>query len=210
MDDLDRFEELVIQALSNVDDSYYSTTYRNIDAFRGAFGHRLGEHTENDFHKYGERVFCYEFYHQLRLLIDDERNNRNAEFLNGASLQGEVAKMQIAELANFLGVEQLDAEYIPDFLMHSPGNANFHPFVMEVKANDRITWKSVRNDLVKLNQFIDRYRYARGIFILINAQPHYLNDLLHEHWHRFTALRWHRKIRIISKRGQHEQPELLN
>jgi len=58
MEELDLFEELVIQSLDAVENSYYQTTYHNIQTFRQAFANRLGRIDNNNFERYGERVFC--------------------------------------------------------------------------------------------------------------------------------------------------------
>lgn len=209
MNELDRFEQLIYAALSNVDESYYSTTYRNVDNFRMAFGIRRGEFVGNDFAKFGERVFCYEFYHQLRLLLDNERNY-TPNFLENAKLQGEVDKMRVLDLIERFGLRPLDHEYIPDFLMHTPGNANFHPYVIEVKADNRIQLKSVYHDLQKIDQFITRYNYRRGMFILINSDPEYLAGIINDNIGEFRRLEGYDRIKIVCKRNQSFDHVIVN
>lgn len=179
MEELTQFENLLIEALANVHQSYYSTTYHNIQSFRAALQHRVGRFDGDNFERYGERVFCYEFYHQLRILIDSERE-KNPEFLKDTLLQGEVEKMQIMELVDSLGLENMDGEYSPDFLMHSPGNAKSHPFVIEVKCESDISSNKVLNDINKLIQFITKFKYERGVFISVNCSPKRIQKIIEE------------------------------
>ena len=64
MDELNQFEQIILTALMNVEQSYYQTTYQNIQNFKNALKHRVGRVIKNDFERYGERVFCYELYHR--------------------------------------------------------------------------------------------------------------------------------------------------
>ncbi|MDO8316672.1 MAG: hypothetical protein Q7T12_04035 [Flavobacterium sp.] len=57
MEELNIFENLIIRALSNVDQSYYQTTYNNIQNFRNALAYRNGRFFNNDFERFGEREY---------------------------------------------------------------------------------------------------------------------------------------------------------
>jgi hypothetical protein len=201
MNDLDYFLTLINRALVNVNQSYYHTTYTNVVAFRAALQHRLGMFNGEDFERNGERVFCYEFYHQLSMQIYRTRR-RNAGFLAGTILQGEVEKMHIIQLIDALGLENMDGEYCPDFLMHSPGNAASHPYVIEVKCEHDISQRKVLNDLKKLNQFIIHYRYERGLFISINSDDDRLADILNNLAGEIETLEGRGQIKVINKRSQ--------
>lgn len=201
MDELEIFENLVLNALSAIDNSYYLTTYYNIQNFRNALQYRVGILRGNDFDRYGERVFCYEFYHQLRKLIDREREG-NPEFLQGSLLQGEVEKMQIIELIDRFGLNRLSGEYAPDFLMHTPGNANHHPFVIEVKCENDVTPNKVLLDLRKLNEFVTRYNYLRAIFLTTNTTFEYIENLLRGLNNQILALEGRNRIKVICKTNQ--------
>lgn len=201
MNELERFKDLIFLALSNVDESYYRTTYNNIENFKMAFFHRMGRIRGNNFERYGERVFCYEFYHQLRKLIDNERV-ANVNFLNEAKLQAEVQKMQIMELEQSLGLNPMSGEFAPDFLMHSPGNANSHPCVIEVKCEHDISSRKVFGDLLKLNEFIIKYNYLCGIFLSVNTSNEYINTLLEELEPKIQGLQGRGRIIVINKQEQ--------
>ncbi|MRX41326.1 hypothetical protein GJU43_18720 [Flavobacterium sp. LC2016-23] len=201
MDELNIFENLIIIALSNVNQSYYQTTYNNIQNFRRALEYRNGRFFNNDFERFGERVFCYEFYHQLRILIDNERIN-NPLFLDGALLQAEVEKMQIIELVERFGLRILRGRMSPDFLMHTPGNANFHPYVIEVKCEHELSSRKLLFDLEKIDQFITRYNYQRGIFLAINVNNELIQTRIDEIQERINELEGRNRIKIISKTTQ--------
>jgi hypothetical protein len=204
MEELDLFEELVIQSLDAVENSYYQTTYHNIQTFRQAFANRLGRIDNNNFERYGERVFCYEFYHQLRILIDNVRQN-NLTFLEGTKLQAEVHKMQILELNQKLGLNPLSGEFAPDFLMHSPGNANSHPFAIEVKCEHNLSAEKIFKDLEKLNEFTMSYNYDRGLFIAINVDNNLIQERINSLQPRINTLQGRNRIKIISKENQQAQ-----
>lgn len=205
MEELNEFEQIILTALGTVHQSYYQTTYKNIEAFRNAFQNRTGKIVKGDFYRYGERVFCYELYHQLRILIDKSKQT-NENFLNGAILQGEVEKMQIIELIETLELHPMDGEYAPDFLMHSPGNANSHPFVIEVKCEHDISRAKILADLKKINQFITRYNYQRGVLITTNSQPDYIEAKISELNENIQQLGGRDRIKVVCKPNQNVEP----
>jgi hypothetical protein len=206
MDELDRFEQLVIDALARVHQSYYSTVYNNVESFKAALYGRQGKFVDDDFERYGERVFCYEFYHQLRLLIDAERKEDerkgNPHLLSGTQLQGEVEKWQILGLLERFGLERLSKEFVPDFLMHSPGNVTSHPFVIEVKCINNLTANAMLYDLEKINEFLSSYNYQRGLFISINSDYGYLKDIIGSITHKIGRLTARDRIKVICKHDQ--------
>ena len=209
MNELDIFELLVVDALGNVHQSYYETVYRNIDSFRAALSSRQGRFAENDFFRYGERVFCYEFYHQLRVLIDNYRTE-HTKFLSGAELQGEVEKMQILGLIERFQLASLSREFVPDFLMHSPGNAELHPFVLEVKCISELSSYAIFHDLEKLDEFITRYRYQRGLFISVNSQFPEFNETIGKLRPEIDGLAGRNRIKILQKTNQNTDCNIIS
>jgi hypothetical protein len=207
MEELIRFEELLLSSLSNIDDSYYRTTYENIHAFREELVWRRGILNENSFDRFGERVFCYELYHQLRILIDIERKH-NPSFLEGTNLQGEVQKWLVHGLNARLGLEDLSKEFVPDFLMHSPGEASRHVAVIEVKCYDRLTTEEVLYDLNKLDEFIRNYYYERGFFISVNMEFDSFIQLMHHINNQISTLS--DSIKIICKTNSKVEAQYYN
>lgn len=166
--DYHRFRELLLQALQAIDDSYYRTTFDlgifNQNVIPKGY-YRFGDQV----HRFGERILCYELYHQLRILLEQEQANQ-PQFFPGYLLQGELRKHQVDQLLGNLGLDPLTQNYIPDILFHVPttgGNA----FVIEVKVTPFITRKELIPDINKLIQFVDRYHYEQGIFICLNNSP---------------------------------------
>lgn len=99
-----------------------------------------------------ERVFCYELYHQLRMVLGNDYP---------FSLHGELDKSGHISFPRVL-------QGIPDFLVHQPGTHKGNMVIMEVKGI--FNSKNIILDLKKINGFISHpeinYRY--GVFILYN------------------------------------------
>jgi len=124
--------------------------------------------------RYHERVFCYELYHQLRMLMDASTNR-----FGGVFLQAELRKDRIGRaVEQFLQVRALDKEYLPDFLLHSPGNAEQQYVVIEVKCDPNLSFAGMKKDLKKIQQFIERYRYQLGIFLTVNTSAAEMEGIL--------------------------------
>lgn len=98
-----------------------------------------------------ERVYCYELYHQMRLLWPP-----GCRFL----LNGEVDKSAHPKLG------ALGAAYAkPDFLVHNPGRMEGNHAIIEVKSAqaDR---EGIRKDLRTLSVFVRRVGYQRAIYLI--------------------------------------------
>jgi hypothetical protein len=172
--DLDSFEKLFIKVLNDIkDDKYYRTTYEFVEHLSHFLSDKYKDDSGN-FIKYGERIFCYELYHQLRNKIEGKDN----DFLGGAKIQGEVKKKHLVEFGSFLQKIPLEYEYTPDFLVHTPGSAGYHAFIIEVKCMPWVDELEIWFDLAKINEFIERYHYQRGIFLSVNASLEHLKNLL--------------------------------
>ena len=96
-----------------------------------------------------ERVYCYELYHQLRIILE----NRRFRY----TLHGEVDKRCH---------EIIRKGYIPDFIVHIPGEME-NLVVIEVKPlRNRI---KLKYDINKLKYFIDKAEYYRGIMLVFGS-----------------------------------------
>jgi|688.fasta_scaffold543347_1 hypothetical protein len=128
---------------------------------------------------YGERTYCYELYHHLRMLMDSYysvHNIRNPQ----VRLQAELHKRIIPKLdAEQAGVQPLSGNYYPDFLLHAPDRGDFskQSVVVEVKANPSISSRDICKDLKKLEEFINSYHYEQGIFLAINVNLERIKQL---------------------------------
>ena len=104
---------------------------------------------------YRERVYCYELYHQMRLLWPSD-----CQFL----LNGELDKSAHPILGE-LGV----ASSKPDLLVHRPGSMSHNHAIIEVKK--ATTPKhSIRKDLSTLDLFIRKAHYQRAIYLFFGNE----------------------------------------
>jgi hypothetical protein len=103
---------------------------------------------------YRERVYCYELYHQMRLLWPPE----SRFFLNG-----EVDKMghHYLKAAGLKGLK-------PDFLVHIPGDWGGNHIVMEVKPST-VKKVGLAKDLKSLDDFVQKGDYGRAILLLFGT-----------------------------------------
>ncbi len=112
------FEQVILTALDNIADDYYKveTTYNPDGIVR-------------------ERVFCYELYHQMRLL----------EFNPKYKLHAEIDKSGHNEF------DRLDKKN-PDFIFHIPGSFDNESVIVEVKG--KIDGSNITKDFETLRIFI--------------------------------------------------------
>jgi hypothetical protein len=104
---------------------------------------------------YRERVYCYELYHQMRLLWPANTLYR---------LNGELDKAAHPILRT------LNADHAkPDLLVNQPGNMNHNHAVIEVKRSPANT-DGIRKDLNTLCLFINKVRYQRAIYIVFGHE----------------------------------------
>lgn len=102
-----------------------------------------------------ERAFCYELYHQMRLLQDTPSDG-----FDGFTIHGEIDKRGHRLFAP-------GDQKNPDFVFHVPGTMSNNLLAMEVKT--RINIKGVTKDFVTLRTLLNgKYQYKYGVFLLIN------------------------------------------
>ena len=136
---IESFVEMIKGSLDNVGDEYYkiTTTYESSGIVR-------------------ERVFCYELYHQMRL-VQSERG------LNDVQIHGEIDK-------NGHIAFDRNARKNPDFVFHVPGMMEGNAIVVEVKGKLEGTYQDgICKDIGTLSKFTDnRYYYRLGVLIIYN------------------------------------------
>jgi len=95
-------------------------------------------------------------------------------------LQAELRKAQVSdEITQLFGVNSTtDGVYYPDFLIHEPGTYENQDLIIEVKANPKLSTTDMLNDIKKIDQFINRYNYKKGIFLAINVNKERYNQLM--------------------------------
>jgi len=156
------FLDLFYKVLDKVEELYYGIDQRNNSILA----------------RYDERVFCYELYHQIRSLMD-KYVAKNPGPTSSIRFQGELRKKRIgANAAKLFDVTALDNKYVPDFLLHSPGDFDYQSLIIEVKSARNITFGPIKKDLMKIQEFITRYRYQMGIFLIVNNSADRIRRLL--------------------------------
>ena len=131
--DFQQFSKCLMKAIQNIDAHYFQLPV-----------------AKNDELIYRERVYCYELYHQLRLLLEDDFPYK---------LDGELDKR---------GHAIISGGKKPDFVIHVPGEMGQNLVVIEVKT--LVAVKSdinkLRNDFEKLGRFISEAKYYRAIMLI--------------------------------------------
>lgn len=138
MDNMDRFKSLIKEALTKISIKYFQQPTIEKDRF-----------------KYGERVFCYELYHQLRCL---------QEKFYGLEISGEAvkSKFQSTDLTN---------NKIPDILIHNFGHHDNNEVIIEVKTDIDSFTNGIDKDFEILNTFTHEqsvFKYKLGISLVVN------------------------------------------
>lgn len=116
--------------------------------------------------KMQERVFCYEFYHQFRRIME---NNSMYENL---TLTAEIEKCYAEECDN-------KARKYPDFVLHEgQDNINQQEFVIEVKTKAGVNKDNMCTDICKLIQCEEQLKYKYGVFIGVNMSVQDIERIL--------------------------------
>jgi len=130
-EDIDEIIDFISKAYSNVGEDYLhpKSASGNINA--------------------QERIFSYEFYHQMRKL----QETNYYKFLKESTLiiEGERIKR--------------DIEKQPDFIIHKPGTNESNYLVIEIKKI-KSSFYSIAHDLTKLNEYINEKKYKYGISLI--------------------------------------------
>lgn len=134
MREFSNFVECLKKATGNIEQKFF---YFPIDGLKSPI--------------FRERVYCYELYHQLRLIW-----NKDSQF----SINGEVDKA-----GHPLMISPYLSNAKPDFLVHIPGNMEGNFVVIEVKP---ISAKKngIKKDLKTLSAFLDYGNYKYAIFLI--------------------------------------------
>ncbi len=150
MDNISYYINIIKSALNNIEQYYYKikTLYSKEGIVR-------------------ERVFCYELYHQIRL-IDNRKD---------LSIHGEIDKRGHDGFSK-------DDRKNPDFIFHIPETFDKNTIVMEVKGSLNgsikkseeegklsLNYEGIYKDLNTLQIFINEYYYKEGVFVLYNHTP---------------------------------------
>lgn len=153
--------ELVKEALDRVEEQYFVTPIIN--------GHIM----------HSERIFAYEFYHQLRVVFDKGNENSTFEFGKGHQISGEFRKgFEInGEFRKERGAFNNRDNFrtmIPDLVIHHSDTTASNALAMEIKSSPRVTRLGIFHDLSKLEmltrQGTDQFNFQLGIMLIINKE----------------------------------------
>lgn len=103
---------------------------------------------------YRERVYCYELYHQVRLLWPSPKDWRY--FLGG----------EVDKRGHEIMKDKEADQSIPDLLVHVPGRMDDNLVIVEVKKADGLDLDNVTKDLNKLAKFVADVDYVLGIYLV--------------------------------------------
>ena len=136
---VESFVEMITGSLDNVGDEYYkiTTIYESSGIVR-------------------DRVFCYELYHQMRLV-------QSARGLTDVQIHGEIDK------SGHIAFDR-NARKNPDFVFHIPGMMQGNAIVVEVKGKIEGNYQEgVYKDIVTLSKFTNnKHYYHSGVLIIYN------------------------------------------
>jgi hypothetical protein len=82
------------------------------------------------------------------------------------------------EDANRYEVWPLQARRMPDFLFHTPGNFDNQIAAIEVKISSGLSRANLAEDLRKLTELRQKYKYELAIFHCVNTDAEKLRQLL--------------------------------
>ena len=109
-----------------------------------------------------ERVFCYEFYHQFRKIMEQDKK------YDGLVFNAEIRKDIVEEYS------RKKYKY-PDFVLHGGQNClTRQELVIEVKTKDGLNKKNLKEDIEKLCYFTSNIKdhwlghFNAGVFIVVN------------------------------------------
>lgn len=143
-DQFSRFCDLLSESTSRITVEYFKLPIVDLN--------RNGENFKKAF-VYRERVYCYELYHQLRTLL-----NNQFKFM----ICGEVDKTNHPIISKKIG------DIIPDLLVHTPGEFGKYSnlVVIEVKSTQKKPNKLIE-DFNKIKQMLDiENGYHKGIMLV--------------------------------------------
>lgn len=117
---------------------------------------------------YRERVYCYELYHQMRCL--QEQNSQAYNFV----INGEIDKR---------GHRLITEKFNPDFVMHDPGSMENNTCVVEVKTRSNSKYEihtvGLRKDLKTITCMLHCYGYHFGALIYVGVSEEKATSLLY-------------------------------
>jgi len=171
--DFDYFVEQFKKAITMIDEKYISVSMYQLPGKR-----------------YRERVYCYELYHQLRKLLDDDY-----EYM----LDGELDKKAHPIIEKNIGAK------IPDFVVHYRSYMEHNLVIIEVKSikNIKDNISNLEKDVDKIIDFIEEAEYNYGIILIYSNGFDHLTDNIVKAFKKKTE-EYSKKIFLL----WHPEPEV--
>lgn len=170
--DFDLFLNCLEEACEKIDSSYFKLNVASSDS---------------EEQKDRERVYCYEFYHQLRCILGESSPYK---------LNGEVDKDGHPIIHEALGAKK------PDFIVHVPGGMDKNLVVVEVKSVTRAKkdFSKLKKDLETLEGFLDKANYKNAIMLIYGDVDDKLLQKIKEEFKKYETekgkqmlLIWHQE-----------------
>ena len=145
---MDSLNQILRQATSSIEEMYFRLRIDGGDPI------------------YRERVYCYELYHQMRLIWPDD----SCYYING-----EIDKAAHPILRK-LGADRAK----PDFLIHCPGYMEGNYAIIEVKHTEAQR-QGILKDIETLSLFINKVGYKRAIYLFYGyIEPDIISERVEE------------------------------
>lgn len=127
-----------------------------------------------------ERVFCYEFYHQLRVVLGNDQK---------LTLNGEIDKRGHTDFKE-------EDRKNPDFVFHIPGGHDGNTLILEVKG--KLDIDDIIKDFDTITTFVSSYNYQAGVFFLYNHTLEELLEKFNSKFDKFVKSECSEKIFVIT------------
>jgi hypothetical protein len=130
------FEKALLSATEMIEEKYFLTKITQANG---------GEKSV-----YRERIYCYELYHQIKVVCKDVHMNIFAEYdKSGSSFYAGTSLSRVK----------------PDFLLHHPGNTKNNHIAMEVKSS-AARRSDLQKDIEKLIKLTDDHGFKFGVYLI--------------------------------------------
>lgn len=143
-----------------------------------------------------ERVYCYELYHFIRVAMYSYERQHGS--LGNVFLHAEFVKVVIDDQeATQLGIIPLEGRRSPDFIFHEAATTAHQIAAMEVKANPRLPYEDCIDDLDRLSNLRQNYRFQLVIFHCVNVDIERISQ--HIERARRDGIQLDAKILVLAK-----------
>lgn len=148
--------------------------------------------------RHPERLFTYELYHQLRIIIEKEKKNNSFydEFFVDAEIYKRIeratySKEDVTEKKYKETKSELDNDKVfPDLVIHTNQKSrktNGQFLILECKTQtENLNQDAFNNDFFKLNEYISLLNFQFSVYLIINKSENdirnYLNTYKKSYW----------------------------